>query len=220
MEKVVQAELELLPDFDAKKVIEFILVNLPNASNQIFGDAEAVFHELHFNNYDVEFTFTSMVESGGIDAERFETALNLLVRSLSSKTQTVTETLERKHSGETSRDLGELALTQVPVKRPLKSNSAPRSAPIVLSRSNGIDLESDVWQDRALCKNSDPEAFYPENGRSPDYAIEVCKECLVKKDCYNYAIENREIYGIWGASTERQRDAIFRKLKRQEHLNR
>lgn len=66
------------------------------------------------------------------------------------------------------------------------------------------------WQDRALCAQTDPEAFFPEKGGSTREAKKICAMCTVKQECLEYALENDERFGIWGGLSERER----RKLKR------
>jgi WhiB family transcriptional regulator, redox-sensing transcriptional regulator len=68
-----------------------------------------------------------------------------------------------------------------------------------------------TWQDRALCAQTDPEAFFPEKGGSTREAKRVCRSCEVRAECLDYALENDERFGIWGGLSERER----RRLKRQ-----
>ena len=77
-----------------------------------------------------------------------------------------------------------------------------------------IDAETDNeeldWQERALCAQTDPEAFFPEKGGSTREAKRVCLTCDVRGECLEYALSNDERFGIWGGLSERER----RKLKR------
>jgi WhiB family redox-sensing transcriptional regulator len=66
------------------------------------------------------------------------------------------------------------------------------------------------WQERALCAQTDPEAFFPEKGGSTREAKKVCTGCDVRSECLEYALANDERFGIWGGLSERER----RKLKR------
>lgn len=66
------------------------------------------------------------------------------------------------------------------------------------------------WQERALCAQTDPEAFFPEKGGSTREAKRVCVSCEVRSECLEYALANDERFGIWGGLSERER----RKLKR------
>ena len=66
------------------------------------------------------------------------------------------------------------------------------------------------WQERALCAQTDPEAFFPEKGGSTREAKKICTGCEVKAECLEYALANDERFGIWGGLSERER----RKLKR------
>ena len=76
----------------------------------------------------------------------------------------------------------------------------------------GIGLEADAqsWQERALCAETDPEAFFPEKGGSTREAKKICTGCEVKAECLEYALGHDERFGIWGGLSERER----RKLKR------
>ena len=49
----------------------------------------------------------------------------------------------------------------------------------------GIGLEADAqsWQERALCAETDPEAFFPEKGGSTREAKKICTGCEVKAEC-------------------------------------
>lgn len=67
------------------------------------------------------------------------------------------------------------------------------------------------WQARALCAQTDPEAFFPEKGGSTRDAKRICARCEVKENCLQYALEHDERFGIWGGLSERER----RKIKRQ-----
>jgi WhiB family redox-sensing transcriptional regulator len=61
------------------------------------------------------------------------------------------------------------------------------------------------WQRRALCAQTDPEAFFPEKGGSTREAKRVCSSCEVRVECLEYALENDERFGIWGGCSERER---------------
>jgi WhiB family redox-sensing transcriptional regulator len=68
----------------------------------------------------------------------------------------------------------------------------------------------DQWQERALCAQTDPEAFFPEKGGSTREAKRICLGCEVRDVCLDYALANDERFGIWGGLSERER----RRLKR------
>lgn len=73
------------------------------------------------------------------------------------------------------------------------------------------DVEDLGWQERALCAQTDPEAFFPEKGGSTREAKKVCRACEVQAECLEYALGHDERFGIWGGMSERER----RRLKRQ-----
>ena len=72
------------------------------------------------------------------------------------------------------------------------------------------DGEDPGWQERGLCAQTDPEAFFPEKGGSTREAKKVCLTCDVRQECLEYALSNDERFGIWGGLSERER----RKLKK------
>lgn len=76
-----------------------------------------------------------------------------------------------------------------------------------------LTFDQDVegsWQERALCAQTDPEAFFPEKGGSTREAKKVCTSCEVRAECLEFALANDERFGIWGGLSERER----RKLKK------
>jgi WhiB family transcriptional regulator, redox-sensing transcriptional regulator len=70
--------------------------------------------------------------------------------------------------------------------------------------------EDRSWQSRANCMGVDPDLFFPERGASTREAKEVCKGCVVKDECLEYALRNSEKFGIWGGMSERERRRVRR----------
>lgn len=85
---------------------------------------------------------------------------------------------------------------------------------LVPDRPEKFDVASatadDQWQERALCAQTDPEAFFPEKGGSTREAKRICQGCEVRETCLEYALAHDERFGIWGGLSERER----RRLKR------
>lgn len=72
------------------------------------------------------------------------------------------------------------------------------------------EIDADLWQEKALCAQTDPEAFFPEKGGSTREAKKICLGCEVRHECLEYALAHDERFGIWGGLSERER----RRLKR------
>jgi WhiB family transcriptional regulator, redox-sensing transcriptional regulator len=91
--------------------------------------------------------------------------------------------------------------------------TVPLAAPVRLPLLELLegDEGSLAWQERALCAQTDPEAFFPEKGGSTREAKRVCVSCEVRSECLDYALANDERFGIWGGLSERER----RRLKKQ-----
>jgi WhiB family redox-sensing transcriptional regulator len=81
---------------------------------------------------------------------------------------------------------------------------------LVLVEAEGLPPEL-AWQERALCAQTDPEAFFPEKGGSTREAKRVCMSCEVRAECLDYALAKDERFGIWGGLSERER----RRVKKQ-----
>jgi WhiB family redox-sensing transcriptional regulator len=67
-----------------------------------------------------------------------------------------------------------------------------------------------VWVSDGLCAQTDPEAFYPEKGKSPESARGVCRRCPVQPECLEWALDSNQQYGVWGGTTAKQRQRMRR----------
>ncbi|HVF54052.1 MAG TPA: WhiB family transcriptional regulator [Actinomycetota bacterium] len=66
-------------------------------------------------------------------------------------------------------------------------------------------LQPVEWQTHARCAEVEPEIFFPERGGSSKAARSVCNNCAVSAQCLEYALNNKEQFGIWGGTSERER---------------
>ncbi|HLS02206.1 MAG TPA: WhiB family transcriptional regulator [Beutenbergiaceae bacterium] len=70
-----------------------------------------------------------------------------------------------------------------------------------------------AWMDQGLCRKFPPEVFFPEKGnpgREADLAKQICQSCPVINECLEYALGNRDWFGVWGGTTGTERQAIHR----------
>lgn len=80
------------------------------------------------------------------------------------------------------------------------------------------DRES--WQDDANCKGVDIDIFFSLDEDDQKEALGLCKACPVQRECLQDAIDQREMYGIWGGTRESERRSIIRDHRRQERKRR
>jgi WhiB family transcriptional regulator, redox-sensing transcriptional regulator len=66
-------------------------------------------------------------------------------------------------------------------------------------------LLSAGWRDRAACRGTDLDLFFPGRGESAEPARRVCAACPVRQPCLDYAISHGITHGIWGGLAERDR---------------
>lgn len=74
---------------------------------------------------------------------------------------------------------------------------------------------SPAFMDLGSCRGMDPGVFFPDRGESLSPAKSVCAECIVRDECLEYALDNRERFGVWGGTSERER----RRLRRARREN-
>ena len=76
------------------------------------------------------------------------------------------------------------------------------------------------WRHRALCRDEDPELFFPIGTTGPaaqqvEEAKAVCRRCDVVSECLQWALETGQDAGVWGATSEDERRALKRRGARQ-----
>jgi WhiB family redox-sensing transcriptional regulator len=80
----------------------------------------------------------------------------------------------------------------------------------------------------ANCVILDPDKFYPEKGSAQIQARDakaVCNGtvagmavCIRRSECLEFALENRERFGVWGGLSERERTRLIKERKAQAAL--
>lgn len=66
------------------------------------------------------------------------------------------------------------------------------------------------WYVDALCPQTDPEVFFPSEGQSGRAAKTVCATCPVRSQCLDWAMENCELFGVWGGVSSKDRQKMRR----------
>jgi len=62
-----------------------------------------------------------------------------------------------------------------------------------------------AWQRYGACRGEGIEAFIPNRGGSFKPARQLCEKCPVRRECFDYAMADDELVGMWGGTTERER---------------
>ena len=86
----------------------------------------------------------------------------------------------------------------------------------ILASSIVLGTAETDWRDGALCRETDPELFFPigTTGNALvqiDNAKQVCRECPSAQGCLDFALDTNQDSGIWGGLTEEERRVIRRK---------
>lgn len=87
----------------------------------------------------------------------------------------------------------------------------------ILATSLALGSADYSWRKVALCKDTDPELFFPVGSTGQalhqiSRAKTVCEECVVKRECLEFAIETNQDCGIWGGTSEEERRDIRRQM--------
>jgi len=75
------------------------------------------------------------------------------------------------------------------------------------------------WRHRALCRDEDPELFFPIGTTGPalgqvEQAKSVCRRCPVVQSCLDWALRSGQDSGVWGGLSEDERRALKRRQAR------
>lgn len=86
----------------------------------------------------------------------------------------------------------------------------------ILASSNPPIFADDDWRDLALCRDTDPDLFFPVGTTGValiqiEHAKRVCAECKVTEECLDFALASNQDSGIWGGLSEEERRAIRRR---------
>ena len=73
----------------------------------------------------------------------------------------------------------------------------------------------DSWWSGGACLASEPELFFPISDAGPSRsqvarAKAVCAACPVRRSCLEYAVARGHLTGVWGGTTEEERQALRR----------
>jgi WhiB family redox-sensing transcriptional regulator len=92
-------------------------------------------------------------------------------------------------------------------------DACTRGSPVAKpGRARRVPLAEDwAWRLHARCRGLPTDIFFAEGERGArrtareEHAKRVCRACVVQRECLSYAVESGEPYGIWGATTPRER---------------
>jgi len=75
------------------------------------------------------------------------------------------------------------------------------------------------WRHKAACLTEDPELFFPVGNTGPaiaqiEDAKRVCRRCVVRDQCLQWALDTGQDHGVWGGASEEERRTIRRRYLR------
>jgi WhiB family transcriptional regulator, redox-sensing transcriptional regulator len=76
------------------------------------------------------------------------------------------------------------------------------------------------WRHKAICKDEDPELFFPIGKAGRSIALQVadakvvCDRCPVTTDCLSWVLKSGQDGGVWGGMSEDERRSLKRRNTR------
>jgi len=69
------------------------------------------------------------------------------------------------------------------------------------------------WESQAACLDSDPDLFFPIAPSGPALqqiaqAKAICARCPVRCECLRFALTTHQIHGVWGGTSEEDRQRL------------
>jgi hypothetical protein len=74
-----------------------------------------------------------------------------------------------------------------------------------------LNLNRPAWHLRAACRGRGAEAFV--GGEPTPGVMATCRVCPVREECFEYAVSDASMVGVWGGTTERER-RVDRKVRK------
>jgi WhiB family redox-sensing transcriptional regulator len=71
------------------------------------------------------------------------------------------------------------------------------------------------WRSLAACMSADPDMFFPISSVGPalqqvSQAKAICAGCRVRQACLDFALSTGQTHGVWGGTTEEERQRLRR----------
>jgi WhiB family redox-sensing transcriptional regulator len=74
-----------------------------------------------------------------------------------------------------------------------------------------IRIERPAFFTDAACRGMGPAQWFPSKGKATNAVRERCAACPVVRECLDYALADPTLQGIWGGTSEEQRDQLRRR---------
>lgn len=88
--------------------------------------------------------------------------------------------------------------------------------PAVLSRAVRTGIAPFADDPRRACKGADAGLFFAEKrGPEQNAAKAICRRCIFRSDCLEWALTAPENHGIWGGTTRKERQAILSRQRKE-----
>jgi len=78
---------------------------------------------------------------------------------------------------------------------------------------------SRAWRDVGLCRDKDPNLFYPlgtgrHTVKQADVAKTLCRVCPSREPCLAFALATDQRLGVWGGTTPEERRRLLGRRRR------
>lgn len=74
-----------------------------------------------------------------------------------------------------------------------------------------IRVDRPPWFPQAACHGRGPSEWFPPDKKGTIAARTVCAGCEVRSECLAYALADDTLVGVWGGTSENERDRLRRR---------
>src|ERR1700693_390473 len=71
-------------------------------------------------------------------------------------------------------------------------------------------LQRPAWHQHAACRNQGVTAFFSGTSANIDRARAICRDCSVRTTCFQYALSDDSLEGVWAGTTAKERRLMRR----------
>lgn len=77
-------------------------------------------------------------------------------------------------------------------------------------------IDSNNWMEEGSCVGKGNDIFFSDsafavmNRKNTARAKALCKTCPVNAECLSYAFNNKELFGIWGSFSAKERASMYK----------
>lgn len=91
------------------------------------------------------------------------------------------------------------------------------------ANTKGLLVPLGDWIELGKCQEADLDdvkgLFFGGDDEQKIAVRTYCNSCLVREECLETAVLNKEIHGVWGGTTEEERAKLIKEMKKNRRMS-